>query len=265
MSFEPSRMLETRHADDAALCREIERFKARGPTSDQVRDGYDALRRDLGIGMHEPLAEADSGVRVLPRPLFPERDQPKLEGQKPCPEAEPEFKFWTNATVSRTLAAFAVAALLALLWSRADRLEEGQIAAEQGAESERTVQAPSEQVAEPGTLVGRAALPGQDSSPQAAPVDPPNQPVAHARGKAGTSLRRSRGNAPVEDGKLNINSIPYSRVVLDGRPLGATPRVEVAVSPGAHTVVFVHPEHGRIFKEVYVDAGRTVLAAVRFD
>jgi hypothetical protein len=48
-------------------------------------------------------------------------------------------------------------------------------------------------------------------------------------------------------------------------PEGDTPRVEVAVAAGPHTVLFVHPEHGRIQKEVYVDTGRTVLAAVRFD
>jgi hypothetical protein len=39
----------------------------------------------------------------------------------------------------------------------------------------------------------------------------------------------------------------------------------VAVAAGPHTVLFVHPEHGRISKEVYVDSGHTVLAAVRFD
>lgn len=65
-------------------------------------------------------------------------------------------------------------------------------------------------------------------------------------------------------GTLNINSIPVSTVILDGRPLGQTPKVGVSVSPGSHTVVFVHPEHGRKVRAVTVQAGQTATAAVRF-
>lgn len=65
-------------------------------------------------------------------------------------------------------------------------------------------------------------------------------------------------------GTLNINSIPVSTVLLDGRPLGQTPKVGVSVSPGSHTVVFVHPEHGRKVRAVTVQAGQTATAAVRF-
>lgn len=63
---------------------------------------------------------------------------------------------------------------------------------------------------------------------------------------------------------LNINSIPVSNVILDGKPLGSTPKVGVSVSPGSHTVVFVHPEHGRKVRAVTVQAGQTATAAVRF-
>jgi hypothetical protein len=65
-------------------------------------------------------------------------------------------------------------------------------------------------------------------------------------------------------GTLNINSIPMSNVILDGKPLGATPKVGVSVSPGPHTVIFVHPEHGRKAKSVTVEAGKTASAVVRF-
>ena len=64
--------------------------------------------------------------------------------------------------------------------------------------------------------------------------------------------------------KLNINSIPVSNVILDGRPLGSTPKIGVSVSPGSHTVVFVHPTHGRKVSSVNVPAGGTATAAVRF-
>jgi hypothetical protein len=53
-------------------------------------------------------------------------------------------------------------------------------------------------------------------------------------------------------------------VILDGRPLGQTPKIGVAVSPGLHTVMFVHPELGRKVQTVTVKPGGTATAAVRF-
>jgi hypothetical protein len=67
-----------------------------------------------------------------------------------------------------------------------------------------------------------------------------------------------------EGGRLNINSVPASGVILDGRPLGQTPKIGVAVSPGLHTVMFVHPELGRKVQTVTVKPGGTATAAVRF-
>jgi serine/threonine-protein kinase len=65
-------------------------------------------------------------------------------------------------------------------------------------------------------------------------------------------------------GVLNINSIPVSRVILDGVPKGTTPVMGVKVSPGTHTVVFMHPTHGRKVRAVSVQPGKTATAAVRF-
>jgi len=65
-------------------------------------------------------------------------------------------------------------------------------------------------------------------------------------------------------GTLNINSIPPSRVVLDGKPLGHTPKVGVSVPAGAHTVMFVHPELGKKSVTVRVRPGEMKVAAVRF-
>jgi len=66
------------------------------------------------------------------------------------------------------------------------------------------------------------------------------------------------------NGTLNINSIPVSKVVLDGRPLGSTPKVGVSVPAGSHTVVFIHPEKGKQSVSVTVKAGETKTAAVKF-
>jgi len=64
-------------------------------------------------------------------------------------------------------------------------------------------------------------------------------------------------------GTLNINSIPASRVLLDGQPLGETPRTGVSVSAGTHTVTFIHPELGKKSVSVKVGAGETKTASAR--
>jgi hypothetical protein len=41
---------------------------------------------------------------------------------------------------------------------------------------------------------------------------------------------------------LTLTSTPPSKVILDGKPLGATPRHDIAVEPGTHRVIFIHGE-----------------------
>lgn len=65
-------------------------------------------------------------------------------------------------------------------------------------------------------------------------------------------------------GQLNLNSIPVANVVVDGRPLGSTPKVGVRVKAGTRQVVFVHPEHGRLARSVTVAPGSARTVAVRF-
>jgi hypothetical protein len=58
-------------------------------------------------------------------------------------------------------------------------------------------------------------------------------------------------------GYLNINSIPVSKIVLDGKVLGNTPK-KVKVTPGVHQVVFVDPDGVKFEKSVLVVAGETI-------
>ena len=64
-------------------------------------------------------------------------------------------------------------------------------------------------------------------------------------------------------GTLNINSIPISNVLVDGRPVGPTPR-QMSVPAGKHSITFVHPTLGRKSITVNVNAGKTALAATKF-
>lgn len=99
--------------------------------------------------------------------------------------------------------------------------------------------------------------------------DQEEKPRATARGRSAprTTVRSNRApRAAPTGGKgvLNINSIPVSRVILDGVPKGTTPVMGVKVPPGTHTVVFMHPKHGRKVRAVTVQPGKTATAAVRF-
>jgi hypothetical protein len=62
---------------------------------------------------------------------------------------------------------------------------------------------------------------------------------------------------------LNINSIPVSSVLLDGRPIGTTPKMAVHVPAGSHTVIFINGTT-RKTSSVLVTAGQTKTVAIRF-
>ena len=92
-----------------------------------------------------------------------------------------------------------------------------------------------------------ASAPAYNPAPAPAPRPAPQpqpqpEPVAAAPASAG-------GEA-----YLNINSIPPSTCILDGRSLGSTPRVHVSVKPGTHTVKFVNADQG-LTKTVTVTVG----------
>jgi serine/threonine-protein kinase len=97
----------------------------------------------------------------------------------------------------------------------------------------------------PGPLGGTAS---NDKAPPAKTAEPAGDKAPPASGS----------------GTLNINSIPVSKVVLDGKPLGSTPKVGVSVPAGSHTVTFIHPDLGKQSVTVQVKAGETKTAAVKF-
>jgi len=57
--------------------------------------------------------------------------------------------------------------------------------------------------------------------------EPRDEPVASSGGGTGT---------------LRINSRPWSQVVIDGRPIGSTPQMNVPLSEGSHKVTLINPE-----------------------
>lgn len=63
---------------------------------------------------------------------------------------------------------------------------------------------------------------------------------------------------------LTLTSTPPSNVILDGRPLGKTPKINYPVDAGTHSVVFVHPEKGRRATSIKAAAGKTTRVAAKF-
>jgi serine/threonine-protein kinase len=91
---------------------------------------------------------------------------------------------------------------------------------------------------------------------RAAPPPPANPPPQNAGGGDG-----SGGEA-----FLNINSIPPSTCVLDGKSLGTTPKVHISVSPGTHTIKFVNADQGLTKTiSVTVGAGETKPAVAKLN
>jgi len=119
-----------------------------------------------------------------------------------------------------------------------------------------------------GTSAATTAPPATAKAPAftapAAPKEPaaakepaaPKEPVAAK--EPATAKTPAPAAAAGGECFLNINSRPASTVLLDGRPLGPTPRVKVSVTPGTHTVLFVNAEESlKKSVSVTIAAGET--------
>ncbi|HEX4478032.1 MAG TPA: PEGA domain-containing protein [Polyangiaceae bacterium] len=87
--------------------------------------------------------------------------------------------------------------------------------------------------------------------------------ASSSSGSSGTQAAASPPPVSAGSATLNVNSIPVSNVILDGRPIGATPRAGVRVSAGSHTVVFVSGTMRKV-SSVSVGSGQSKTVAVRF-
>jgi serine/threonine-protein kinase len=109
-----------------------------------------------------------------------------------------------------------------------------------------------------------AYAPPPPSQPYSPPA--PHHSSSSTSSSSGSSGGGDEGAPSGGEGFLNINSIPASSIVLDGKPIGNTPKLRYSVSPGPHTVLFVNTEQS--FKKsvtVNVGAGETKAAIGKAD
>jgi len=76
-----------------------------------------------------------------------------------------------------------------------------------------------------------------------------------------SAKRRTSGSTMAT---LSMNSIPPAKILLDGKPIGQTPRIGLSTKPGVHSVTFVHPERGRKTVRVTLAPGQKRTISVRF-
>ena len=105
--------------------------------------------------------------------------------------------------------------------------------------------------AEAQTQTASRALPSHTEAPRAE--------MAHAEALHAAPAALSTGSGPC---KVNINSMPPAGVVVDGRPLGTTPKVGVSVDPGAHNVVFMRSDSTKKAVSVTCKGGESKTVAV---
>lgn len=110
------------------------------------------------------------------------------------------------------------------------------------------------------------------ATPTPMAIEAPRGNTSSGAGSTRSSGAAARAAAPAPApaakagvAKLNISSVPPSNVILDGKPLGGTPKNGITVEPGMHTVIFVHPEHGRKAKGVNAQLGRTINVVAKFE
>lgn len=102
-----------------------------------------------------------------------------------------------------------------------------------------------------------------EPSEEAAAEEPEQTATATSRRSTGSRSRSSSRKSSSGQGTLNITSSPSAMVILDGRPIGKTPKNGIKVSPGAHSIVFVS-DKGRKRATTKVAAGDTKTVSVRF-
>jgi serine/threonine-protein kinase len=91
----------------------------------------------------------------------------------------------------------------------------------------------------------------RDRAPAPAPTFASQAPRAPAPAPAPAqsfSAPKPSGNM----GTLRINSRPWAQVIIDGRPIGNTPQLNIPLSPGSHKVKLVNPQLG-MTKNITVD------------
>jgi hypothetical protein len=66
------------------------------------------------------------------------------------------------------------------------------------------------------------------------------------------------------DGRLQVNAVPWSEVLIDGERIGLTPLGNLRLAIGPHRVLFRHPQLGEVTRTAVIVAGASTRLSVDF-
>lgn len=213
-------------------------------------------------------ARADSVARVAP----PISDPPLNPERAPTDTHAPPRPARATSLVALALSTLAIAVAAVLFLRPSRTAAPAHPPAVASTSPEPIVPPPHPSGTTPADPAPPAGQPDQEESPRGLRPEQAAEDPAGGSSSGGRPEPRSRpmptatasARSAAATGTLNINSIPVSKAILDGRPLGSTPKIGLAVSPGSHTVTFFHAELGKRTVTVTVNAGETKAAAVKF-
>ncbi|HEX2735047.1 MAG TPA: PEGA domain-containing protein [Polyangiaceae bacterium] len=84
------------------------------------------------------------------------------------------------------------------------------------------------------------------------------------RRSSGRGARNASSAEATGQSRLNLLSDPPAMVLLDGKPIGQTPRMGLKVEPGPHSVLFIHPTLGRARASAKLEPGQSKTLRARF-
>lgn len=90
-----------------------------------------------------------------------------------------------------------------------------------------------------------SAMPAPSASASSVPSGAPVKAAAHVTAGSGPSVGSAKpgsSSASLEPGYLTFDTYPWTRVTENGKVLGTTPLVKVALAPGVHVLTFENEE-----------------------
>jgi serine/threonine-protein kinase len=198
--------------------------------------------RDVAISWESGDVPCTTGEQEAPPSSRPEDGPPASAPASPAPR---------GARAGRVALALAVPALIALCAGGAAL----------ALRSRSTAKATLEPAASADRSGAAPELPAGTSLSAVSP--PPITPTPSVGGRPPPAARSARASDPAATGRLDIDSTPASHVLLDGRPLGRTPRIGEPVSAGRHDLAFVYSPGVSCRQSIHVSPGASAKAMDR--
>jgi serine/threonine protein kinase len=181
-----------------------------------------------------------------------------IDGWKPPPR---DYRRFLKPIISLAV----IGALAAVLWSPVNRWRSARSAAQDFSYAPRTARPYSTPSPAADSAATSAPQPRTDSTPRRPTRDSaaPLRAAPRTRPSTTSSPAAARTATPApaataEPGKLFVNASPWGQLFVDGTLVGNTPKANLAVAAGSHTVRVVREGYETWERTIQVGVGETV-------